>query len=123
MKDKRTPNYKSLLFLRECGYEADISERRVGNVSKDLFGVFDGMALSGENIIFWQATSRSNIASRVRKVKDSAAWVRIKAMSGAEIWFFGWDDDRARILRYKLGELVESADDHLFEQAKKSEVQ
>jgi hypothetical protein len=93
---KLSPTYASLGWLEAHGWTADIVERRIPgtNISKDLFGFGDILAIRGRDILIVQATSASNLAARVHKIADSPL-VGMVREAGIAIHAHGW--------RYKGG--------------------
>jgi hypothetical protein len=92
-----TPTARSLAELRRLGYVADVVERWIprAKVRKDLFGIFDIVALGQDNwhhekpwvIVGIQCTSATNHAARVTKLLGSDTldlW--LKAGGRAEVW-------------------------------------
>lgn len=69
-KASKSPTQRSLKFLRDQGYVAEVVERRVPFqfVTKDLFGFIDIVALKDEETLAVQATSGDNVAARVNKI-------------------------------------------------------
>lgn len=79
-------NPKSVAYYRKLGYHTTTCDKpvmfkkfgKMKVITKDLFGFADVLAFSGELVILCQATSRSNLASRIRKASEIAAaqaWV------------------------------------------------
>jgi hypothetical protein len=68
---------RSLALLRREGYLVDVVERRVPFtfVTKDLFGIFDAVAISKEHVgvLGVQVTSAANRADRRQKLTASPA--------------------------------------------------
>lgn len=87
-----SPTQRSLKHLRDAGYLAEVVERWVpgANIRKDLFGFVDLLAIgpAGE-VIAVQATSGSNVASRVAKISE-AATVDAVRKAGWSIHVHGW---------------------------------
>jgi hypothetical protein len=59
------------------------------NTRKDLFGLFDILALGKDEIIGIQVTSASNVSKRIRKIEDSPLLGAIRE-SGMKIEVHGW---------------------------------
>jgi hypothetical protein len=91
-----TPTARSLAEGRRREWRVDVVERWIGGgrikVRKDLFGCIDLVALDGRpGVLGIQATSRSNVSARVRKIREECwpaaeAWLR--AGNRLEVW--GW---------------------------------
>lgn len=68
-----SPTQRSIKALRDDGWLVDIVERWIGGhikVRKDLFGMFDLIAVRGEEVLLVQTTSGSNVAARVKKIAE-----------------------------------------------------
>lgn len=69
---KRSPNKRSLDWLRERGYTAEVVERRLPGclVTKDLFGFADLLAVRAaeRGVLAVQATTGRNLSARVKKI-------------------------------------------------------
>lgn len=71
-----SPAQKALKWIRDQGYTADVAEywNHFARRRKDLFGFIDIVAAkAGEPLIGIQATSRTNISARVRKIRSIEA--------------------------------------------------
>jgi len=69
-----SPSARSMKHLRDEGWVVDIVERWIGGhikVRKDLFGMFDLIAIKDKAVIVIQVTSGSNVAARVKKINAS----------------------------------------------------
>ena len=66
-----SPTARSLARLREQGYLAEVVERFVpgARVRRDLFGVFDILAIKGEETLGVQACTVTNQAKRLAKIE------------------------------------------------------
>jgi hypothetical protein len=97
----KTPScrYRSQQKLTAEGYLVGIVETWIPGtkITKDLFGMFDLLAIKGGETLAVQVTSKSNLASRVTKVTnhDNLAAVR---KAGWRIEAHGWDGDSVRII-------------------------
>ena len=79
------------LQLEHEGWCCDVTERWIphAKITKDLFGFLDLVAIRPGRILGVQATSRSNVAARVKKIlaePRAPLWIR----AGAEIEVWGW---------------------------------
>lgn len=86
-----SPTQRSLAELRKRGYPlVQVVEKwnPHAKVRQDLFGVVDVLAV-GEDIVAVQATSGSNVASRVQKIADSEATPHLRK-AGIRILVHGW---------------------------------
>lgn len=70
-----SPTEYVLRELRKDGWLAEVVEKWLPVVRKrrDLFGVLDVVAVRGQETMGVQATSRANVASRVKKIADAEA--------------------------------------------------
>lgn len=86
-----TPTARTLAALRADGWLADKVEQRIAriNITRDLFGVIDILAIRGAEVLGVQATSRSNVAARLRKIAESEATPRIRE-AGIRLEVWGW---------------------------------
>ena len=86
-----SPTARTLKYLRNNGWTADVCERWVVRVRKDLHGFADIHAFNDETDLLVQCTSGSNLAARVKKVKANEAAMRwVRGRDGREIWCIGW---------------------------------
>lgn len=88
-----SPTALTLRTLRELGHPAvDVVERWIpgANIRKDLFGFIDILAIDKDGEVFAiQATSRSNMSARIKKIADSELIDHVrKAGWTVEVW--GW---------------------------------
>ena len=86
-----SPTARSLKHLRAAGWEADVVEKWIpgANIRKDLFGCIDILAIRGRETLGVQATSGSNVASRVSKITDSPMLPKIRE-AGWGLQVHGW---------------------------------
>ena len=98
-------NARVLRELRAAGYTAEVVERwdSFGHVRKDLFGVIDVLAVGNGHTLAVQVTSRGNMASRRRKVRECEAFSRMLG-AGWIIQVWGYDKPGHR-WRVKVDEL------------------
>lgn len=88
---KTTPTQRTLKLCRDVGWTCQVVERwnSFAKVRVDLFGFIDVVAMNGASIIGIQATSGSNVAARITKIKEnpkSAEWLK----SGGRLFVQGW---------------------------------
>lgn len=91
-----SPTARSLKELRRRGLLADVVERWIpgANIRKDLYGFIDILAIGDGRIVGVQATSGSNMASRIAKIADHANLGAVRG-AGIEIWVHGWRKNTA----------------------------
>lgn len=67
-----SPTQNSLKRLRAQGYTAAVVEHwnQHARIRQDLFGIVDVLGIGPDGTIAVQATSYSNVASRVRKIAE-----------------------------------------------------
>jgi hypothetical protein len=89
-----TPTARSLKKLREEGWVPDVVEsyNAFTKRRKDFFGIADIVALKDKETLAVQATTDSNISSRVRKIED-AEHVDAVRKAGIRIEVWGWRKD------------------------------
>lgn len=94
-----SPTQRSLAALREAGYTAAVVEHwnPHARIRQDLFGFVDILAIRDGETLAVQATSRSNVSSRVRKIKihehDNLAAV---LGAGWRVQVHGWGQRKPR---------------------------
>lgn len=86
-----SPTARTLAECKRRGWLAQVVERwnPHARVRHDLFGFIDVLALDGEQTIGIQATSTSNLSSRLAKIhehENKAAWLE----AGNRILVWGW---------------------------------
>jgi hypothetical protein len=86
-----SPVSRSVKVMRERGYRAQVVERfnQFGKVRHDLFGIVDIVCVGNGETIGVQATSGSNVASRIKKIEDSDALADLRD-AGWKIVVHGW---------------------------------
>jgi len=107
-KAGRSPSALSTETLTDLGYEVGTVERWIpgANIRKDLFGFIDLMAVhkeTGETLAV-QATSRTNAASRVKKITDSPLLAMVRK-AGWRIEVHGWSKAAGNVWRAKVIDL------------------
>ena len=87
-----SPTARTLAFCRQQGWRAGVVERWLPHtkVRKDLFGCIDLVCLDGlPGVLGIQATSSSNMASRITKAK-ALDELRLWLDAGNRFECFGW---------------------------------
>lgn len=87
-----SPTQRTLKHLRDQGCIAQVVEKWSphAKIRQDLFGVVDVLGITPEGVtIAVQATSGSNVSSRVQKIADApmTPWMR---KAGWKLVVFGW---------------------------------
>lgn len=100
---KMTPTARSLKYLRDDGWHAQVVERRIphGNTTLDLFGFIDILAIRNGEVLAVQTTSRPNVASRVRKITEDCPLLADVRACGWSIHVHGWGQVRGTGTRRK----------------------
>lgn len=86
-----SPTKRTLDALRADGWLVAVVERwnPHARIRQDLFGVVDILALKDSETLAVQATSGSNVASRIKKIADHESTPYIRAAGWRfEVW--GW---------------------------------
>lgn len=86
-----SPTQRTLKRLREAGYRAAVVEKwnPHAKLRQDLFGCVDVLAIGNGETVAVQATSYSNVASRVSKLTDSDALADMRE-AGWKVLVHGW---------------------------------
>ena len=86
-----TPTQRSLKHLRAAGYTAEVVEKWVpgANIRRDLLGFIDVLAIRETEVVGVQATSGSNVASRIAKIAEHANVGAVRK-AGIRILVHGW---------------------------------
>lgn len=92
-----SPTQRSLKHLRKAGYLAGVVEKWIPQVRqrKDLFGFIDILALREGEIVGVQATTGSNVASRVEKIANHENVGAVRK-AGIRILVHGWRKNSKR---------------------------
>jgi vacuolar-type H+-ATPase subunit F/Vma7 len=102
---RTSPTQRTLKLLKDEGCEpVAVVERwnQFAQVRQDLFGFIDVLAIRGKQIVAVQATSRSNISSRRRKILGHKNYPAVLAVPNIVIEIHGWDkgtNNRWRVKR------------------------
>lgn len=86
-----SPTKRTLRYLRDLGYQADVVEHwnPHARIRQDLFGFIDVIAVSAAGTLAVQATSGSNVSSRVAKI-ESHPNLRAVLDAGWQVVVHGW---------------------------------
>lgn len=97
-----SPTQRSLKLLRDEGYTAQVVERwnPHARVRQDLFGVIDIVAIKAldtdtTSIVGVQTTSKSNMAARITKIKESAE-AALWSSAGGLMLVHGWAKNKSK---------------------------
>jgi len=93
-----TPTQRTLKLLRDRGYIAAVVERwnPYARIRQDLFGFIDIIAVNDGDTLAVQATSDSNVAARIDKIRDTPAANIWLACLSRSLWVIGWGKKGAR---------------------------
>ena len=97
---KATPTSRSMAWLKDAGYHAEVVEqtKRVGapgamKVWKvDLWSFIDLLAIKRGEVLGVQTTSWTNVSARVRKITDSPLLPLVRE-AGIRVVVHGWHAD------------------------------
>lgn len=91
-----SPAQRSLKYLRDQGYLAEIVERWIpgANIRRDLFNFIDILAIREGEVLMVQATSGDNVASRVTKIAEHEHVGAVRK-AGIRILVHGWRKNAA----------------------------
>jgi len=66
-------NQRTIALYAEQGYKCEVVEsyNAFTKRKKDLFGIFDVLAVGNEQTIGIQITSKSNMSARIKKIQES----------------------------------------------------
>lgn len=86
-----TPTARTLAELRKRGYRCQVVEQTIPHtfIKRDLFGLFDVLAIKGPETLAVQVTSGSNVAARAKKIAESEAIGDVRA-AGWALAIHGW---------------------------------
>ena len=86
-----TPSARSVRLLKAQGYAVDTVERWIpgARIRRDLFGMFDLLAIRDSSTLAVQVTTADHMAHRRRKLASSLLLARCKA-AGWQIELHGW---------------------------------
>jgi len=86
-----SPTVRSLKYLREQGYHAEVTEKwnSFTKTRKDLWNICDILAIREGEILAVQTTSGSNVAARVKKIAENEITPIIRS-ANIGIHVHGW---------------------------------
>jgi len=88
---KPTPTARSVAHLRALHWTVGVVEQRIPNtnITRDLFGFIDLLAIRGDETLAVQVTSGSNMAARERKITEHENLAAVRA-AGWRVHVHGW---------------------------------
>lgn len=93
-----SPTSRTLEELRKRGFPlVQVVEKWIPQARKrqDLYGIIDVLAVSDDEIVGVQATSGSNVSSRIKKIAESDA-LPILIKCGIRVFVHGWAKKKGR---------------------------
>ncbi len=86
-----SPTQRTLKYLREAGWKAEITERwnSFAGIRQDLFGIIDVIALKPGITLGVQCTSASNVSARIAKIAEHESTPFLRE-AGWRIEVHGW---------------------------------
>ena len=90
-KRNMSPTQRSLKLLREQGYKPWIVEHwnHFARKRQDLYGCIDILAIGNGETLAVQTTSRSNVATREKKIVENEYYLEM-VRSGWKVQVHGW---------------------------------
>lgn len=87
-----SPTERSLKYLRKLGYTVAVVERwnPFAKIRQDMWGIIDLVAIGKGETIGVQATSKSNVSSRIKKIAEHVNTPRLRE-AGWKLWILGWE--------------------------------
>ncbi len=87
-----SPMRKSLQYLRDLGYHVEIVEHYVSQakIRRDLFGMFDILAVGGGQTIAVQTTTSGHVSERRKKILENPLHLVLKEC-GWVLEVHGWN--------------------------------
>lgn len=84
-------NQRTIALYEEQGYKCEVVEsyNAFTKRKKDLFGIFDVLAVGNNETIGIQITSKANMSARVKKIQESEFLPEI-LRSGWRVVVIGW---------------------------------
>lgn len=86
-----TPTELTLKHLRAEGWTVAVVEKwnPHARIRQDLYGFIDILALKGSETLAVQATSYTNMSSRIKKIAEIETVAAVRE-AGWTIWVIGW---------------------------------
>ena len=84
-------NARTISLMESRGYKCDLVEsyNHFSRRKKDLFNIFDILAIGNGETVGIQITSKSNMSSRIKKISESEFLPEL-VRSGWKILVLGW---------------------------------
>lgn len=86
-----SPTARTLQLLRERGYRCQVVEQTIPKtfIKRDLFSLWDVLAIRDSETLAVQVTSGSNVAARLQKISESEAIADCRK-AGWSLAVHGW---------------------------------
>jgi len=99
-----SPMARTLGWLREHGYQADVAERWIPRtkIRKDLFGFIDVMAVSDHELLAIQVSHEDRHADHVKKVMALPVARDLAFHMNVEVWSWGKRGARGKRKQWTL---------------------
>ncbi len=84
-------NQRTIALMNERGYKCDVVEsyNAFTKRKKDLFGIFDILAIGNGETVAIQLTSKSNMSTRIKKISESPMLPEV-LRSNWRVLVLGW---------------------------------
>lgn len=109
-----SPTQLTLKLMRSRGYTCEVVERwnPFTKTRHDLFNFIDILCLGEGEIIGVQTTSRSNMSTRAKKIREHENLLPVLD-SGIRIWIQGWEKNKSGRWEVRESEIkfVDTEDD------------
>lgn len=104
---KFSPKSRTIALLESRDYMAADVELRQGPITRDLFGLFDVLAIPRKGpVLLVQCTDHTHVGAHVTKCIDNTATQRIAALCAlvdrgvlCEVWGWAWCDPLPRVVQ------------------------
>lgn len=104
---KFTPKSRTIALLESCDYMAADVEKRQGPITRDLWGLFDVLAIPRKGpVLLVQCTDHTSVGAHVTKCTDQGQPQRIADLQSlldrgvlCEVWGWRWDVPGPRVVQ------------------------
>lgn len=99
---KKSTSQLSKEHLESLGWTVGVVEQTIPHtfIKRDLFGMFDLIAIKSFVTMGIQVTSRSNVTARVKKIEEEPRLLDVRE-AGWIVMVHGWDKDKEGNWRLK----------------------
>jgi hypothetical protein len=90
-----SPTQRSIEYLRKSGWMVDVVEKWIpgANIRRDLFGLWDILAVQDGVTLAVQVTSYGNVSSRIKKITESEVLPMLR-QAGWVLKVHGWRKEK-----------------------------